>query len=147
MDRRVDVSTVKNAIRETNKKGIESGTFIMLGYPNETEEDIYKTINYLKEANPKYFTITLAYPIKVTSLYSDIEDKITKQPAWETSTDRDIDFKRTYSRKYYDHAIRKVVNEVNYHKELLKGKNKSYFKAAKLKIKSWLAGSLMMVSK
>ena len=147
MDRRVDVSTVKNAIRETNKKGIESGTFIMLGYPNETEEDIYKTINYLKEANPKYFTITLAYPIKGTSLYSDIEDKITKQPAWETSTDRDIDFKRTYSRKYYDHAIRKVVNEVNYHKELLKGKNKSYYKATKLKIKSWLAGSLMMVSK
>jgi hypothetical protein len=89
----------------------------------------------------------LAYPIKGTSLYSDIEDKITKQPAWETSTDRDIDFKRTYSRKYYDHAIRKVVNEVNYHKELLKGKNKSYYKATKLKIKSWLAGSLMMVSK
>jgi len=112
MDRRVDVNTVKNAIIKTNAMGIETGTFIMLGYPGEDENDINETIRYLKEANPTHFTITIAYPIKGTSLYSEIEKNITVQPNWETSTDRQIDFKRTYSRKYYDYAVKRVVNEV-----------------------------------
>ena len=147
MDRRVDVTVVKDAIIKTNSIGIETGTFIMLGYPGEDENDINQTINYLKKANPTYFTITIAYPIKGTSLYAEIEKDIIVQPDWETSTDRQIDFKRTYSRKYYDYAVRKVVNEVNFHKEILKGKNRNTLKALKLKTKSMLASGLMIVSK
>ncbi len=147
MDRRVDVDIVKEAIVKTNNIGIETGTFIMLGYPGETETDILQTIDYLKKANPTYFTITIAYPIKGTSLYNEIEKNITAQPNWETSTDRQIDFKRTYSRKYYDYAVRKVVNEVNYHKEVLKGKDKNTISALKFKTKSIIANGLMMVSK
>ncbi len=147
MDRRVDVNVVKDAIIKTNAIGIETGTFIMLGYPGEDEKDIKETISYLKKANPTHFTITIAYPIKGTSLYTEIEKDITVQPDWETSTDRQIDFKRTYSRKYYDYAVRKVVNEVNYHKEVLKGKDKDNLKAFKMKTKSLLAGGLMMINK
>jgi hypothetical protein len=79
----------------------------MLGYPGENEKDIQKTIAHLKRSNPTHYTITIAYPIKGTSLYSEIEDLITKRPEWEISTDRDIDFKRPYPRKYYDHAVEK----------------------------------------
>ncbi len=112
MDRRVNVNVVKNAIIKTNAIGIETGTFIMLGYPGESQEDINQTIKYLKEANPTHYTITIAYPIKGTALYSEIEKEITIKPNWETSTDRQIDFKRTYSRKFYDFAVKRVVNEV-----------------------------------
>jgi anaerobic magnesium-protoporphyrin IX monomethyl ester cyclase len=113
MDRRVDVNVVKSAIQKTNALGIETGTFIMLGYPGEDMTDINNTVQYLKDANPTHFTITIAYPIKGTSLYNEVETKITQKPEWQTSTDRDIDFKRTYSRKFYDYAVRYVVNEVN----------------------------------
>lgn len=113
MDRRVDVNVVKSAIQKTNALGIETGTFIMLGYPGEDMTDINNTVQYLKDANPTHFTITIAYPIKGTSLYNEVEAKITQKPEWQTSTDRDIDFKRTYSRKFYDYAVRYVVNEVN----------------------------------
>lgn len=147
MDRRVDVTTVSEAIKKTNALGIETGTFIMLGYPGEDEADINETISYLKKANPTHFTITIAYPIKGTSLYSEIEKDIIVQPNWETSTDRQIDFKRTYSRKYYDYAVRKVVNEVNFQKEILKGKDKNSWKALKLKTKSILASGLMKINK
>lgn len=144
MDRRVDVDVVKQAIQKTNKKGIESGTFIMVGYPGEDQTDIEKTIQYLKDANPTQYTITVAYPIKGTSLYNEIENKITKQPNWETSTDREIDFKRTYSRKYYNYAVKRIVNEVNHHREKLDG---NYLKALKLKTKSFSAKLLMKLSK
>ncbi|MDU8886434.1 radical SAM protein [Yeosuana sp. MJ-SS3] len=141
MDRRVDVKTVKEMIQKTNKLGIESGTFIMLGYPEETENDIKETIQYLKEANPTQYTITVAYPIKGTSLYNEIENKITVQPNWETSTDRDIDFERTYKRKYYEYAVRKVVNEMEIER------TSSFLKKSKLKLKSIIASGLMNLSK
>jgi len=140
MDRRVDVNVVKKAIQRTNKIGIESGTFIMVGYPGEDEKDINQTIQYLKDANPTQYTITIAYPIKGTSLYNEIESKITTKLNWENSTDRDIDFKRTYSRKYYDYAVKRIVNEVNQHREKLQG---NHFSSLKLKGKS-VAASIGM---
>jgi anaerobic magnesium-protoporphyrin IX monomethyl ester cyclase len=143
MDRRVDVNHVKKMIQNTNALGIETGTFIMLGYPGETEEDITETIQYLKEANPTQYTITIAYPIKGTSLYNEIENDITIQPDWETSTDRQIEFKRTYSRTYYDYAVKKVVNEVEFHRNIFQ----SPIKALKHKAKSIVASGLMKISK
>ena len=145
MDRRVDVDVVKEAIQKTNAIGMETGTFIMVGYPGEDEKDINETITYLKAANPTHFTITVAYPIKGTSLYNEIEDKITVQPNWETSTDREIDFTRTFSRKFYDYAVRRIVNEVNYSKE--KRSDKNLKKMISYKLKSILASKLMKLSK
>lgn len=143
MDRRVDVNHVKKIIQDTNSMGIETGTFIMLGYPGETEKNIDETIQYLKEAKPTHYTITVAYPIKGTSLYNEIESKITDRPDWEKSTDREIDFQRTYSRKYYNYAVSKVVNEVEFDRE----KSKTSLKALKLKTKSLLASGLMKLNK
>jgi len=145
MDRRVDVNHVKKMIQDTNALGIETGTFIMLGYPGETEEDIYTSIQYLKEANPTHYTITIAYPIKGTSLYQEVKNKITVQPNWETSTDREIDFERNYSRKYYDYAVKKVVNEVEFHRESAKSGSQNLVKILKLKTKSILATVLMLI--
>jgi len=116
MDRRVDISHVQEMIMQAKKMGIETGTFIMLGYPGETESDIKLTLNYLKSANPDYFTITVAYPIKGTPLYIETESSQIKKNFWAGSTDRDIDFKRTYQRSYYNYAVRWVVNSVKLHK-------------------------------
>ncbi len=145
MDRRVSVDQVRNMIIATRKQGIEAGTFIMLGYPGETEEDVEETINHLKISNPDHFTITVAYPIKGTSLYDEIEAKKTTEPEWHLSTDRDIDFERTYSRKYYDYAVRKVISEVNYHKSRLNGG--LTLSGLKLKGKSLAAGLAMKLIK
>jgi radical SAM superfamily enzyme YgiQ (UPF0313 family) len=136
MDRRVDVNQVRDMIKLTKKHGIEAGTFIMLGYPGETEEDIEETIHHLKESNPDHFTITVAYPIRGTELFQEIEAVQTTKLDWSTSTDRQVDFKRTYSRRYYDYAVKRVINEVNYFKAKNGGPN---VRAAKLKAKSIVA--------
>ena len=143
MDRRVDINHVKKMIQDTNAIGIKTGTFVMVGYPEETIEDIDKTIRYLKEAKPTEYTITIAYPIKGTSLYKEIENKITNKLDWETSTDRDIDFERTYSRKFYKYAVSKVVNEVAFSRL----ENKFNFVGMKMKIKSIVSNLLMNVYK
>ncbi len=132
MDRRVDVDHVKAMIQETRKQGLEAGTFIMVGYPGETEEDIKLTVDYLKDANPHHFTITVAYPIKGTSLYKEVEKLQTKTLDWEKTTDRDRDFERTFSRKYYNYAVKWVDNEV---RSYLKFKKEGIFNKNVLKYK------------
>jgi anaerobic magnesium-protoporphyrin IX monomethyl ester cyclase len=142
MDRRVKVEQVRDMIQLSKKHGIQSGTFIMLGYPGETEEDIAATLHHLKSSDPDLFTITVAYPIKGTPLYEEVESNFLQQPPWDSSTDRQLDFKRTYSRKYYDYAVRWITNEMKMHQSR-SHKKFSSGKAGVLKMKSLAAKSLM----
>lgn len=119
MDRRVDVQQVRSMIQAANHVGIQTGTFIMLGYPGETEDDIRETVAHLCESNPDLFTITVAYPIKGTGLYEAVEAQTTAALPWEARTDREVDFPRTYPRRYYDFAVRWTVNAVYWHKAKL----------------------------
>lgn len=118
MDRRVEVGQVRDMIRLARQHGLQAGTFIMVGYPGETKEDIFETVHHLKTAEPDLFTITVTYPIKGTPLYAEVQDRFLTSLPWEAGTDRDIDFRRTYSRRYYDHAIQLINNEMYYHKAL-----------------------------
>ena len=144
MDRRVDAQQVRDMIKLAKHKGIQTGTFIMLGYPGEKEEDIYKTIEHLKECNPDFFTINKAYPIKGTKLYESVEGIITEEKDWKTTPDNEINFKRTYRNRYYDFAIRKVYNEV--WKQNFKH-NGERIKSLKCEIKSLVSGVGMRLLK
>jgi len=140
MDRRVSVEMVREMIILSKKHGIEAGTFIMLGYPGETKQDIKETIKHLQLSDPDYYTVTIAYPIKGTELYNEIEKDIFTNYSFSESTDRDLDFKRTHSKNYYKYAVRWVYNEVNYKKA------NNNFNKLKIKIKSELAQILMAIS-
>jgi radical SAM superfamily enzyme YgiQ (UPF0313 family) len=111
MDRRVDVEHVRNMMAMAKANGIETGTFIMLGYPGETEKDIRETIRHLKISNPDHFTINTAYPIKGTKLFDNVESKIENDYEWAETPDNQIDFARDFKAVYYHYAIRKVYNE------------------------------------
>lgn len=146
MDRRINVSQMREMIKLTKKKGIEAGTFIMLGYPGETEKDIEETIYHLKKSNPDHFTITVAYPIKGTEFYEEVEAKQLGEFKWDKQTDRERDFKRTYPRKYYSYAVQLVHSEFSYYK--LKTGNRLFsLQAIKFKIKSILAKVRMQLVK
>lgn len=137
MDRRVKVDDVRKMIQLVKSYGIEAGTFIMLGYPGEEETDILETLHHLKTSNPDHYTITVAYPIKGTPLYAEVENLFVEDLPWNSSTDRDIDFKRTYNRKYYDHAINWI------HYEMLFHQRKKNIKSLLLKVKSLNARNKM----
>jgi radical SAM superfamily enzyme YgiQ (UPF0313 family) len=112
MERRVDVKQVREMIKLTKSYGLQAGTFIMVGYPGEEDDDVKETLVHLRESNPDYYTVTVAYPIKGTPLYSETENNFLTHLNWESSTDRMIDFKRTYHRNYYNYAIRWIYNKM-----------------------------------
>lgn len=142
MDRRVEVQQVRQMIQLAKRHDIEAGTFIMVGYPGETREDIFETARHLKVSDPDHFTITVAYPIKGTPLYEEVESRFVEQLFWDQSTDRDIDFKRTYSRRYYDYAVKMISNEV-YFKKALKKPLENLLRWPVFKLKSLQARILM----
>ncbi|GAB4424775.1 MAG: radical SAM protein [Anaerolineae bacterium] len=116
MQRKTDAADVQAKTRLLQSKGVPVGMFIMLGYHGEDESDIAATVEHLKKANPDVFLTTVAYPIKGTRYYQEVENQITSHLAWAARTDRDLKVAGRHSRRFYNHATRWLVSEVNLHK-------------------------------
>ena len=142
MDRRVTVEKVRDMIQLAKKHGIETGTFIMLGYPGETEADIDATIEHLKRADPDQFTITVAYPIKGTPYYEDVQADIVDARPWEETTDRDLALRRPQSPRYYQPAVARV--EVRAHQLARRTGGVATLASAKHRLKAFAAQAGML---
>ena len=94
------------------KRGIEVGTFVMLGYEGETMEDLEKTVRHLKQTRADICLTTVAYPIKGTEYYELVADRVVVPQRWETSTDRDLGIAGRASDRFYGFATRWMVNEL-----------------------------------
>jgi anaerobic magnesium-protoporphyrin IX monomethyl ester cyclase len=115
MKRKTEVADLITKSHLLQAAGIEVGMFIMLGYDGEAVSDIEATADYLKQANPDLFLTTVAYPIKGTAYYEEVADRVATPLDWAERTDRDLQVNGRYSRQFYDHATRWLVNEVNLH--------------------------------
>lgn len=58
MNKDISVSTLINAISKIKKSGIKAKTYLMYGYPGETDEDREKTIMLVKKTKPDKITIS-----------------------------------------------------------------------------------------
>lgn len=116
MKRKAQVADVQAKTRMLQQRGIEVGMFIMLGYEGETLSDLRATVDHLKKASPDVFLTTVAYPIKGTPYYEEVADRLISDLSWEQRTDRDLGVSGRHSSRFYDHATRWMVNEVNLHK-------------------------------
>ena len=136
MDRRVDAVKVRQMIIATRKAGMEAGTFIMVGYPGETRKHLSETIDHLRESRPDFYTITTAYPIAGTPLFEEVKGTLEVNKPLVKATDRDYNFKRTHSKRYYQYAIRWIHNAVG-------AAHSQGYKKIKYQIKSLLAQLIM----
>ena len=112
MKRRTDAERVVEMVHLLKKHGIEAGMFIMLGYEGEELTDLQTTVRRLKAASPDAFLTTVAYPIKGTAYYKEVEDRLVYSRAWEDGSDRDLSVAGRRSRAFYRHANRWMTNEV-----------------------------------
>lgn len=144
MQRQTDALRTRHMAHLLHEYGIEVGMFIMLGYSGETIEDIEETVEHLKAAQPDIFLTTVAYPIKGTPYYEEVQDKIIPLKAWDHGSDRDYTVQGRYSRRFYQHATRWMVGEVTYHKLRENGVQADYIKLAKSFLNA-KAGRLGMV--
>ncbi len=116
MERRVRVDQIRTVTRLAQRYGMEAGLFVMLGYPGEDISDIDATIEHLKATQPDTYLTTVAYPIKGTAFYHEVQDHLIANGDWRTTTDRTLDFRGRHSRRFYWFATRHLVNEVQLHR-------------------------------
>ena len=123
MQRKVKVEDVQAKTHMLQAAGIETGMFIMLGYDSETIEDLIDTVEHLKICNPDVFLTTVAYPIKGTPYYAEVESRILRDGNWSQNADRDLTVAGRYSKRFYSYATRWMVNEVALNRARKNGKS------------------------
>ncbi|MFN8472661.1 MAG: radical SAM protein [Anaerolineae bacterium] len=121
MSRRTKVEDVQHMTRLLQKSGIQAGMFIMLGYEGEDVPQLEETVEHLKKSNPDIFLTTVAYPIKGTDYYAEVESRVLSDGPWDDRTDRDLTVAGRRSKRFYSFATRWMVNEVALHKQLNNG--------------------------
>jgi radical SAM superfamily enzyme YgiQ (UPF0313 family) len=123
MKRDVTVEQVQSATRALKRRGIQTGMFIMLGYEGEEIEDLEATVEHLKKSAPDVFLTTVAYPIKGTTYYEKVADRILARADWDHRTDRDLTVRGRHSPRFYSFATRWMVNAVALHRAYSEGAN------------------------
>ena len=104
MQRGVRVEQVQRAVELVRARGIETGMFLMWGYEGEQMEDIEATVRHVQSCRPDVYLTTVAYPIKGTAYYNEIQDKLVHIGEWRGGTDRDIRVEGRRSRRFYRFA-------------------------------------------
>jgi radical SAM superfamily enzyme YgiQ (UPF0313 family) len=112
MRRGVTVQQVRSAVGLCKSRGIETGMFLMWGYEGEEWDDIQSTIQHVKASNPDIFLTTVAYPIRGTSYFEAVEDRVVNPEIWAESSDRDFRIRGRHSRRYYQNVDRLLRAEV-----------------------------------
>jgi radical SAM superfamily enzyme YgiQ (UPF0313 family) len=112
MRRGVTVQQVQNAVGLCKSRGMQTGMFLMWGYEGEELEDIQATIQHVKLSKPDIFLTTVAYPIRGTSYFEVVKDRVVSPKIWREGSDRDFQVRGRHSRRYYqnvDHLLRAEV--------------------------------------
>jgi anaerobic magnesium-protoporphyrin IX monomethyl ester cyclase len=113
MERGVTVEQVQNAVAFCRANGIQTGMFLMWGYQGEELSDIEATVQHVKKTDPDIFFTTVAYPIKGTPYFSDVDSQVEISKPWHLGSDRELRIRGRRSRRYYSFADQLLRSEVD----------------------------------
>ncbi|MFH1593971.1 MAG: radical SAM protein [Candidatus Omnitrophota bacterium] len=79
----IDLDRAIKIFKATKDIGISTFAYFMIGAPEETRDDILKTIDFAKKLDPDYVHITIFTPFPGTEAYEDaLKSGIFKQDYW-----------------------------------------------------------------
>jgi len=82
MHKRIKLDQTRNAFKTARELGIMTIANVVLGFPGETEQTAWETINFIKELKPGDVGFYIATPYPGTPLY-----ELVKQNGWLKTTD------------------------------------------------------------
>lgn len=82
----VKKETILDVARKVKRHGIPLTIYLMAGFPDETDEDLQETIDFAREIDADYYSLSIVAPYFGTKLYEEFmrnkENKIHKEH-WE----------------------------------------------------------------
>ena len=101
MDKGTDVNQIYEATRNLKSKGVRIAFFLQFGYPEETKEDIQKTIDMVMELMPDNIGVSVSYPLPGTPFFDRVKSEMGNKTNWEDSDDLELMFSNSYPKEYY----------------------------------------------
>jgi anaerobic magnesium-protoporphyrin IX monomethyl ester cyclase len=108
MDKGITTAQIAEATGLLKSQGISVGWFLQFGYPGETKEDIYETLEMVKTHMPDDIGVSVSYPLPGTQFYEKVGAQLKQKANWTDSDDLALMFRNTYSPVFYRRLHRYV---------------------------------------
>lgn len=101
MEKGTTIDEIRQARILLKQHNIKASFFLQFGYLGETIEDIYKTIDLVKETMPDDIGISVSYPLPGTSFYEKVKHDLVTKTNWTDSDELAMMFRNTYPPAFY----------------------------------------------
>ena len=110
MEKGVTVEQIRGAVSELHRAGIAVGMFLQFGYPDETWDEVEKTLALVREAAPDDIGVSVSYPLPGTKFYDRVRAELGAKQNWVDSDDLAMMFRAAYPPRFY-----RVLHHVVHH--------------------------------
>lgn len=111
----ITIDQIENAFLLARKHKIDTFAYIMIGNPNETKQDIKKTLSLIKKIKPKHLHCSICTPMPGTRLYQNfLKNKSIKRDYWqEFAKEPDPNFRTPFiNDNFSNEELRKMQNAI-----------------------------------
>jgi len=63
---------IRHAVSLIRKARLDFTIYLMIGFPTETNQDVHETIDFARELDPKYYSLSILAPYPGTEIYDDV---------------------------------------------------------------------------
>ena len=70
--KKISKKQIKDSVTLIKKVGIELTIYLMIGFPTETEEEMRETLDFARELDPTYYSLSILAPYPGTEIYVDV---------------------------------------------------------------------------
>jgi len=83
IEKKIKLEDIENAFKLCRKLGIETLAFFMFGLPDETEDDMQKSIEFAKKLKPDIVKFDIMIPLPSTPIFEEWKDKYIVSENWD----------------------------------------------------------------
>ena len=85
INKNITKKQIRDSVSLIKKVGIDISAYLMIGFPTETNEEVQETLDFARELNPTYYSLSILAPYPGTKIYNDIIKSGIKLPMehWE----------------------------------------------------------------
>jgi radical SAM superfamily enzyme YgiQ (UPF0313 family) len=106
MDKGTQVGQIYESARKLRAQGIKVAFFLQFGYPGETQEDIQKTFQMVRDCLPDDIGMSVSYPLPGTKFYETVKLDLDDKANWQDSADLAMLYHGPYPTAFYRHLHR-----------------------------------------
>jgi anaerobic magnesium-protoporphyrin IX monomethyl ester cyclase len=101
MDKGTKVEQIYAAAQRLRDAGIEVGFFLQFGYPGESQADIEKTLQMVRDCKPDDIGMSVSYPLPGTKFFETVKQELGAKQNWIDSNDLDMLYHGPFGTAFY----------------------------------------------